>query len=123
MRTRFFPNLWRSSHAKLRRLSQSTEVRSRPSGSAPLPVQANRGLPGLLHRDLLSPRAHERGGPRINYPTVPRGTERLRLTPTPLHSDEQIDRLVTALTEIWSRSSVDPRRAGRAPASHERGSR
>jgi 5-aminolevulinate synthase len=44
----------------------------------------------------------------INYPTVTRGTERLRLTPTPLHSDEQIDRLVTALTEIWSRSSVDP---------------
>jgi 5-aminolevulinate synthase len=39
----------------------------------------------------------------INYPTVPRGTERLRLTPTPLHSDEQIDRLVTALAEIWSR--------------------
>jgi 5-aminolevulinate synthase len=58
----------------------------------------------------------------INYPTVPRGTERLRLTPTPLHSDEQIDRLVAALTEIWSRSSVDSRQAGRSPASHERGS-
>jgi 5-aminolevulinate synthase len=38
----------------------------------------------------------------INHPTVPRGTERLRLTPTPLHSDEHIDRLVAALTEIWS---------------------
>jgi 5-aminolevulinate synthase len=38
----------------------------------------------------------------INYPTVPRGTERLRLTPTPLHSDEDIDRLVAALTKIWS---------------------
>ena len=59
----------------------------------------------------------------INYPTVPRGTERLRLTPTPLHSDEQIERLVAALAEIWSRSTVDSRRAGRSPASHERGSR
>lgn len=38
----------------------------------------------------------------INYPTVPRGTERLRITPSPLHSDEDIDRLVSTLTSIWS---------------------
>jgi 5-aminolevulinate synthase len=38
----------------------------------------------------------------INYPTVSRGTERLRITPSPLHSDEDIDRLVSALTSIWS---------------------
>jgi 5-aminolevulinate synthase len=47
----------------------------------------------------------------INYPTVPRGTERLRLTPTPLHSDEQIDRLITGLTEIWSRNVAQHNRA------------
>ncbi len=42
----------------------------------------------------------------INYPTVPVGTERLRLTPSPVHSDGDIDKLVTALSEIWSQCEL-----------------
>jgi 5-aminolevulinate synthase len=42
----------------------------------------------------------------INYPTVPRGTERLRITPSPVHSDGDIDRLLGALSEIWSQCAL-----------------
>ncbi len=42
----------------------------------------------------------------INYPTVPEGTERLRFTPTPLHSDDDMDRLVGALSDLWSQCAL-----------------
>jgi 5-aminolevulinate synthase len=42
----------------------------------------------------------------INYPTVPRGTERLRITPTPCHSDQDIEQLVQALGGLWKQCAL-----------------
>jgi 5-aminolevulinate synthase len=43
----------------------------------------------------------------INYPTVPKGTERLRITPGPFHTDEDIQKLVDALSELWSHCALN----------------
>ncbi len=43
----------------------------------------------------------------INFPTVPRGTERLRFTPSPVHSTGDLDRLVRAMDELWSHCALN----------------
>lgn len=42
----------------------------------------------------------------INYPTVPKGSERLRITPSPVHSEADMDALVAALGELWSQCQL-----------------
>ena len=96
----------RAATLKRRLVEAGLPVMASASHIVPVPI----GDPGLCkvacdellhrHRIYVQP---------INYPTVPRGTERLRLTPTPLHSDDDIDHLVRTLAIIWS--ELDLRRA------------
>lgn len=43
----------------------------------------------------------------INFPTVPRGTERLRFTPSPVHGPDEMDKLVRAMDELWSHCALN----------------
>jgi len=105
----------KTSNAERERHQERAATLNRRLAEARLPVMKNPShiVPVLVgdprHCKSLTDTLLERYGlyvQPINYPTVPRGTERMRLTPSPTHTDEQMDRLVEALTQLWAACPV-----------------
>lgn len=114
---------WLKAHHEIRLQHQeraATLKRRLLAAGLPVMPSASHIVPVLVgnpvHCKLISDVLLEEHGvyvQPINYPTVPRGTERLRFTPTPFHTDAMMDKLVLALESLWTRCNIQ-RLGGRA---------
>jgi len=91
--------------AKLRARLDSIGIPHLPNPSHIVPVMVKDPVKCKMISDILLDDYGIYVQP-INYPTVPKGTERLRFTPGPGHSDADIDHLVRALSDLWSQCAL-----------------
>lgn len=86
--------------AKVKKRLTQAGIAFMPTSTHIIPIMVGNAHQCKLASDLLL-REHSIYVQPINYPTVPRGTERLRITPSPVHTDQMIDDLIDALQRVW----------------------